>query len=125
MLDPDPHAPLPQGAVVVTSRRHGFASGSNDPARLLARVAAADGVLIEHDVPSGVQDSGRIASALRAFDQDGRVVYAGGLAPAGSSGDPQGMPRSEEPRVGKECVRPCRSRLSPYHSKKTNTINLK
>src|SRR3546814_2973639 len=52
MLDPDPHAPLPQGAVVVTSRRHGFASGSNDPARLLARVAAADGVLIEHDVRS-------------------------------------------------------------------------
>src|SRR3546814_17405035 len=90
MLDPDPHAPLPQGAVVVTSRRHGFASGSNDPARLLARVAAADGVLIEHDVPSGVQDSGRIASALRAFDQDARVVYAGGLAPAVSYGDPPG-----------------------------------
>ena len=91
MLDPDPRAPLPHGAVVVTSRRHGFASGSSDPARLLARVAAADGVLIEHDVPSGVQDSGRIASALRAFDQDGRVVYAGGLAPAVSYGEPPGM----------------------------------
>src|SRR3546814_15895163 len=26
--------------------------------------------------------------------------------------------RSEERRVGKECVRPCRSRWSPYHSKK-------
>src|SRR3546814_12123143 len=26
--------------------------------------------------------------------------------------------RSEERRVGKECVRTCRSRLSPYHSKK-------
>src|SRR3546814_16946130 len=26
--------------------------------------------------------------------------------------------RSEERRVGKECVSPCRSRWSPYHSKK-------
>src|SRR3546814_11398279 len=26
--------------------------------------------------------------------------------------------RSEERRVGKECVRTCRSRWSPYHSKK-------
>src|SRR3546814_11417592 len=29
--------------------------------------------------------------------------------------------RSEERRVGKECVSTCRSRWSPYHSKKTNT----
>src|SRR3546814_16709687 len=28
--------------------------------------------------------------------------------------------RSEERRVGKECVRPCRSRWSPYHEKKNN-----
>src|SRR3546814_17410271 len=28
------------------------------------------------------------------------------------------MPRSEESRVGKECVSTCRSRWSPYHSKK-------
>ena len=25
------------------------------------------------------------------------------------------LPRSEERRVGKECVQPCRSRWSPYH----------
>src|SRR3546814_14819884 len=31
------------------------------------------------------------------------------------------FPRSEERRVGKECVSTCRSRWSPYHSKK-NTI---
>src|SRR3546814_12164458 len=30
-------------------------------------------------------------------------------------------PRSEERRVGKECVRPCRSRWSPYHYKKNKT----
>src|SRR3546814_18265135 len=29
--------------------------------------------------------------------------------------------RSEERRVGKECVSPCRSRWSQYHSKKTKT----
>src|SRR3546814_14303428 len=29
--------------------------------------------------------------------------------------------RSEERRVGKECVSTCRSRWSPYHSKKNNT----
>src|SRR3546814_12351924 len=29
--------------------------------------------------------------------------------------------RSEERRVGKECVRTCRSRWSPYHYKKKNT----
>src|SRR3546814_11814037 len=30
------------------------------------------------------------------------------------------MERSEERRVGKECVSTCRSRWSPYHSKQTN-----
>src|SRR3546814_13863245 len=29
--------------------------------------------------------------------------------------------RSEERRVGKECVSPCRARWSPYHSKKKNS----
>src|SRR3546814_19487865 len=29
-------------------------------------------------------------------------------------------PRSEERRVGKECVSTCRSRWSPYHEKKNN-----
>src|SRR3546814_20299993 len=30
-------------------------------------------------------------------------------------------PRSEERRVGKECVSTCRSRCSPYHSKQNKT----
>src|SRR3546814_17357267 len=33
--------------------------------------------------------------------------------------------RSEERRVGKECVRTCRSRWSPYHSKKKHKIQAK
>src|SRR3546814_12576378 len=32
-----------------------------------------------------------------------------------------GRARSEERRVGKECVSTCRSRWSPYHSKKKNS----
>src|SRR3546814_16372377 len=32
--------------------------------------------------------------------------------------------RSEERRVGKECVSTCRSRWSPYHSTKTHIINI-
>src|SRR3546814_18040716 len=32
--------------------------------------------------------------------------------------------RSEERRVGKECVSTCRSRWSPYHYKKKNTNNI-
>src|SRR3546814_16110124 len=31
--------------------------------------------------------------------------------------------RSEERRVGKECVSTCRSRWSPYHTKKKTRIN--
>src|SRR3546814_20290370 len=31
--------------------------------------------------------------------------------------------RSEERRVGKECVSPCRYRWSPYHSKKNSLHN--
>src|SRR3546814_16509207 len=33
------------------------------------------------------------------------------------------MERSEERRVGKECVSTCRSRWSPYHYKKNNFIS--
>src|SRR3546814_11619029 len=33
---------------------------------------------------------------------------------------PRTTPRSEERRVGKECVSTCRSRWSPYHYKKKN-----
>src|SRR3546814_12083330 len=34
---------------------------------------------------------------------------------------PPGVVRSEERRVGKECVSTCRSRWSPYHEKKKQT----
>src|SRR3546814_21122287 len=36
--------------------------------------------------------------------------------------DGEGRGRSEERRVGKACVSTCRSRWSPYHSKKTSIL---
>src|SRR3546814_15588838 len=34
------------------------------------------------------------------------------------------IPRSEERRVGKECVSTCRSRWSPFHSKKKHSYHI-
>src|SRR3546814_18086231 len=45
------------------------------------------------------------------------------VSPAGGSARQcQHSPRSEERRVGKECVSTCRSRWSPYHYKKNKMI---
>src|SRR3546814_4476474 len=40
------------------------------------------------------------------------------------SDKPTGRIRSEERRVGKECVSTCRSRWSPYHEKNTHLISV-
>src|SRR3546814_18227115 len=51
--------------------------------------------------------------------QPGQAYTAGpGLLPCGG---PSACRRSEERRVGKECVSTCRSRWSPYHTKKKTT----
>src|SRR3546814_14040940 len=50
-----------------------------------------------------------IRSALNVFLSSSDVLTAS-----------QRCLRSEERRVGKECVSPCRSRWSPYHHKKEN-----
>src|SRR3546814_17935412 len=42
--------------------------------------------------------------------------------PSVVSARPRRQCRSEERRVGKECVSTCRSRWSPYHYKKNNKI---
>src|SRR3546814_10537722 len=49
-------------------------------------------------------------------DQDGVVRPASDLLNNSLALNPDG--RTEERRVGKECVRTCRSRWSPYHDKK-------
>src|SRR3546814_18600430 len=50
-----------------------------------------------------------------------RVIIAHGQRSGRHTGRLPGG-RSEERRVGKECVSTCRSRWSPYHSKKTNPL---
>src|SRR3546814_11464240 len=47
----------------------------------------------------------------------GGDTYYANFAEAG------GIKRSEERRVGQECVSTCRYRWSPYHSKKNNESN--
>src|SRR3546814_20044866 len=72
----------------------------------------------------------------RAFGQDERRQWFGFADRAADHRDAGGRRfgvhpdqrdfdyrRSEERRVGKECVSTCRSRWSPYHSTKTNTLN--
>src|SRR3546814_15486226 len=49
-----------------------------------------------------------------------RLLDGGGLERLGRG---RRLGRSEERRVGKECVRTCRSRWSPYHYKKKNIID--
>src|SRR3546814_7074027 len=47
----------------------------------------------------------------------GRQIQAVGITRVGGDAVEMGLPdqRSEERRVGKECVSTCRSRWSPYH----------
>ena len=90
-LDAWADQPLPSGAVVVTSARRSYPATSKHPRALLAKVAAADGVLVEHDMPPGTRDGSHAAPALRALDDEGRVVHVGSLAPALSGGEPLGM----------------------------------
>src|SRR3546814_18361000 len=68
-----------------------------------------------HGLPGG-------AAADAVEDHGGRPpaqVGADLLRPVGV------LVRSEERRVGKECVSPCRSRWSPYYSKKNPNITHK
>src|SRR3546814_11128774 len=63
----------------------------------------------------------RIESSLRKGENLG-IAHAGNVWATGFNDrqqllepDTRGCLRSEERRVGKECVSPCRSRGSPYH----------
>ncbi len=91
LLEPDLARPLPPGAMVVTSARRAFEAGSTQPQRLLDAVAAADGVLVEHEAPSAATGHERLAPALRALDTEGRVIHVGSLARSVSCGEPPGV----------------------------------
>ena len=75
-----------------------------------------------HDAMTSLS-AGAVAAVLQAYDFSGinKLVDVGGghgflLASVLSKyQNMKGILRSEERRVGKECVQPCRSRWSPYH----------
>src|SRR3546814_6681457 len=67
---------------------------------------------ISGSVISNVISSGVVT--IPAMKRTGfRADYAGGVEAVASTGAV--LMRSEERRVGKECVSTCRSRWSPYH----------
>src|SRR3546814_15035141 len=73
------------------------------------------------ELPEGLLgEFGRIAALDHAGDQLLLELRdpAGVLESRHSAAELIGFRRSEERRVGKECVSTCRSRWSPYHKKK-------
>src|SRR3546814_12349264 len=63
----------------------------------------------------GVEEGPRFLAVLRAAFREHADVAAGAEAAALAMVDDDRLDRSEERRVGKECVSTCRSRWSPYH----------
>src|SRR3546814_11404168 len=62
-----------------------------------------------------------LSTFFKAYHEQHGVVFELGVGVegfAGEHGHVRGVKRSEERRVGKECVSTCRSRWSPFHSKK-------
>src|SRR3546814_18184134 len=84
------------------------------------------------DWSSDVCSSDLVPGGVLAFHSDkdcrcGRESRSVGLVPCFHSSkfetpSPSLSRRSEERRVGKECVSTCRSRWSPYHQKKNQQI---
>src|SRR3546814_12995132 len=60
----------------------------------------------------GYQASNTVQVTVRRIAESGRIVD---MLVASGSNQISGPSRSEERRVGKECVRTCRSRWSQYH----------
>src|SRR3546814_2058660 len=92
---------------------------------LVERLTEAGHRLADRAIVRDEQEA--IVARLRAWivDPDVDVVIAtGGTGVTGRDVTPEAFAsvyRSEERRVGKECVSTCRSRWSPYHYKKNTT----
>src|SRR3546814_14725868 len=67
----------------------------------------------------GFRSGGQPGAEDRCFGGDGDAVDR-----CLHDGDGRGDFRSEERRVGKECVSTCRSRWSPYHKKKNTSVRM-
>ena len=60
--------------------------------------------------PAGGMQGHQLASSVKESAQQIWLAGMGAFSKAQEEGT-----RSEERRVGKECIPPCRSRWSPYH----------
>src|SRR3546814_11274574 len=80
-----------------------------DVERLVGRY---DVVNIKLDKTGGLTEAMRLLDTARAHGMDAMVGCMTGTSLAMAPGV---LVRSEERRVGKECVRTCRTRWSPYH----------
>src|SRR3546814_15465070 len=90
--------------------------GADEPDRLVfKRAAAADGDALGRKAGLGVEAEGDVGRARKLCAHIARAI-----GNVGAAGKLAQQHRSEERRVGKECVSTCRSWWSPSHSKKTN-----
>src|SRR3546814_11417131 len=74
------------------------------------------GGLVGFELTGGAAAGRRFIDALQLFYHVANLGHARSLAIP-----PASTPRSEESRVGKACVRTCRSRWSTYHETKKKT----
>src|SRR3546814_13464517 len=99
--------------------------------RAAACIAALAAALLLCAAPAGARDRLAPRDLEAAFDQlDALGGFFGAFAARETNAFAQERwwrlsRRSEERRVGKECVSTCRSRWSPYHSKKKHKENIK
>lgn len=91
LLDPEFKQPLPGGVIALTSPHRNPAFEDPDPARLLAAVTQADGIIIERSVPPSMHASSQVPPALKAIDDEGRVVHVSSLSPVVSCDTPLGI----------------------------------
>src|SRR3546814_11610293 len=118
------HAALP----ISDSGDNPTAGGAGDVTWTLARILADEGLrtsgkrLVYASIPDAAA-----ADALAAAGPGAHVDVAVGArvddrlhGPVRLVGEVVSVPRSDERRVGDECVRTCGSRGSPYPSKKNN-----
>src|SRR3546814_18352622 len=104
-----------EGTVIATARRPAFRKSSRrkvDPSQVPSRIWAKE------TTASGKGASGRPSTVATQENASGPRTT--GLLIRQSRKRAAVAARSEERRVGKACVSPCRSRGSPYHEKKKN-----
>src|SRR3546814_1376801 len=74
-----------------------------------------EGIFARPDGASLAGQPGGRGENLRLVENPGLAEQRRNISKAGAARHDDGDRRSEERRVGKECVSTCRSRWSPYH----------